>query len=116
MAFTDQELASLNAVFDSLPAPVQAMLRTKSTGDTAAAIATVVGRRRGVGMSSALTALVSLTIADWTALKAAAELADGTSLGDSLRAARASFDGEDAAALGPQVMAVLAAAFKNFGV
>ena len=116
MPYTDEELASIEAEFDSISAPIQEMMRSKSTGDTANAIAAIVGRRRSAGMTQALSAIGSIQISNWAIAKATVDLADGAAIGSSIRAVREAWDAEDNAALGPAVLAYVAASFKYFNV
>lgn len=86
MPYTEQELGVLSAAVASLPQPVQDILNAKSTEDTAAAIAELVARARRQSMSQVMSSLITGEVASWENLKAAASVADSTTLTSALQA------------------------------
>lgn len=116
MAYTNEQLALLNATFDALPDGVKAMFNAQSSQDTAAAIATIIAQRRKASMQETVGALVSTTVQNWTSLREAATVADGATLNESLRSFDEALTAGDAAALGSSAIAVCLAARKHFGI
>lgn len=114
MAFTADQLAALNAVYDAIPAEVRQILENSSTSDTATAIVSIVAQRRQAGMAAAMANLFTIQVADWAAADQAAALADGATMSPALRSAYTAWQAHDAGALGPAVAAFLVAAFKYY--
>jgi hypothetical protein len=114
MAYTTEQLAILNAVYDALPDPVKALFNAASTQDTAAAITDIISQRRRQSMSDTVSALVSGSVSDWAALEAAAAVADSATLYPAMDAFQSALDAHNASTLVAHAVTIAFAAKKNF--
>lgn len=115
MAFSEQQLAALNTVFEGLPQPVKDMFNAASTKDTTEAIAGIISKRRRESMSVAVSQIVSGgSVSDWQALETAAQVADSATISEALAEFSAAREDQDAPAMFAHAVTVALAAKKHF--
>jgi hypothetical protein len=114
MAYTPEQLATLNAVYDALPDSVKGLFNSASTQDTASAIADIISQRRRQSMSDTVAALVTGSVSNWASLEAASAVADSATLYPAMDAFQEALAAHNASLLVAHAVTIAFAAQKNF--
>jgi hypothetical protein len=116
MAYTQEQLDALGAVFDGLPVEVQALMGSQSTAATSAAISQIIAQRRQQSMSLTISGLITGAVSNWDGLDAAGEVADGATIYDALAAFTAAKTARNANEMLAHAVSFALASKKHLGV
>lgn len=114
--YTPEEIATLGVGFATLATPAKAVIEAHTSEETNAAISKLIARTRGATTAAALQSSVTLSISSWPTLNAVYAAMPGGTLYEDARAAKAEFDAQNAAGLGPKGMTALLALFRHVGL
>jgi hypothetical protein len=108
MAVNEQQETILAGMLSGLTNEQKQALASASTEDLAAAAARLITTSRGQSMGQVVASLVTGSVANWPALEAAADVADGATVYAALDAFNASMEANGASLIPDAVWVALA--------